>query len=179
MKKIGACIEAVKASRRIEPACISWDELQNDAFKRGFSPVQCCVDGIVLYGELPPREKCGSIDILNECVQILTFILMSIRASIATGSTNGFQVLAINRYLTKPLIWALTYELYLRTGTYIRTTEDLCAALTNSIEINIVRYVRSGYNDSWLKKIANSDSILDVVHDCVENILRKAQATLL
>jgi len=148
--------------------------MQEDGFKRGFSPVQCYLDGVVMYGSLPPRERCCSAaDIQNEGAQILTFLLMSIRILISSSSESGFGDLQSNPYLTKPFLWAARYEILLRTGRYPRSNEQLLSMMDDPVEQLIVRFVQSGYDANLLRELGDEHQAIGEVHQCYMRALRR------
>ena len=172
LKDIHQVVSSSSTTARIEPYCITEKEIANRHFKHGFSPVQCYLDGKVIFGMLP-FPMCTNEEIADECGQILTFMLMSLRSVLLQNYHSDIETLRRNTYLVKWLIWALRYEALLRTGTYPKKTEELMKAVYSDVERFYIELIYKEYDFESTSMEVPKNRILETLHDCIDGVIER------
>jgi len=130
LQAVGRAVNDIGQGYEVNPQCLTFAEAETDGFSKGFSIVQLHLDGVVLHGELKipmPQQA----EIREECMKLAAFCLMSARHYITVCEPEKALLRKLDRFLLKPLVWAIRYEVFLRTGEYHKATDDLCQAITD------------------------------------------------
>jgi predicted nucleotidyltransferase len=122
---VGQLVQNLASQPEVNVQCTSFTEVAAGAFHEGFSPLQLHFDGQVLHGTLrlqPPSRT----QALREAAAIASFVTMSCRHYIV-GRTPADSLLKgkLRNWVLKPLMWALRYEVFARTGHYPKELHQL------------------------------------------------------
>jgi hypothetical protein len=127
LRVVGTVVTTMGGGHEINPQCLTFAEASGPGFRKGFSTVQMHLDGIVLYGQLllpkPTRE-----DIRQDAAELAVFSLMSARHYITVNEPEEALARKLDRFLLKPLVWAIRSNVLLHTGKYHKSIEALLAA---------------------------------------------------
>jgi len=130
LRDIGKIVTAMGDGPEINPQCITFDEARSQGFKKGFSILQVHLDGIILHGALQiPRPT--KAEIRQDSIELAVFSLMSARHYITVNEPEEALARKLDRFLLRPLVWAIRYEVFLRTGEYHKSPEALFQAITD------------------------------------------------
>ncbi len=117
LKGIGRIVRSMGDGPEINPQCTTFDEVQGRGFAKAFSPVQLRLGGKILHGDLgvpaPTREQ-----VRAEIAELAAFVVMSARHYLTVQEPQIALRAKLNRFVLKPLVWALRYDVYVRTGRY-------------------------------------------------------------
>jgi predicted nucleotidyltransferase len=137
LQEVGRVVAALGEGPELNPQCLTFAEARCQGFKKGFSVLQLHLDGVMLHGTLKLPEPTKE-DIRQDCLELAAFCLMSARHYITVREPDTVLLRKLDRFLLKPLVWAIRYEVFLRTGTYNRASKQLCQAITDPDTRSIV-----------------------------------------
>jgi hypothetical protein len=139
LRKIGSIVNKAGKRPEINPQCVSFAEFKSKSFDREFNPIQLYLDGIALYGALPNFELSNS-EISSYASSIALFSLMSSRHYISVQEEEeSLSKGKVQKWVLKPLMWALRYRQYSKTSNYPRSLENLHEVLSDNAERELVK----------------------------------------
>lgn len=125
LKRVGQLVGELGSRPEVNVQCTSFGEVGSGAFREGFSPLQIHFDGQVLHGTVR-LERPARSDVVREAAAIACFVMMSCRHYIARReSAESLLKGKLMNWVLKPLMWALRYEVFARTGRYPKRLEEL------------------------------------------------------
>lgn len=131
LEKVGRIVARMKDGPEINPQCVTICELSTPGFRKGFSPIQLHLDGVVLHGRvaLPPPTREEIQQVRDE---LAAFVLMSVRHYITVQEPEEALRRKLDKWLLKPLAWAIRYDVLLRTGRYVKPLSQLAGIVTDA-----------------------------------------------
>lgn len=130
IEDVGRIVAALGRYPEINPQCLTFDEARRAGFRKAFSVVQLRMDGIVLHGELklpaPTREE-----IRQDAAELAVAALMSARHYISVCEPQEALLHKLDRFVLKPLVWAIRYDVLLSSGRYHKDAQRLCEAIAD------------------------------------------------
>ncbi len=172
LRNIGKIIQGLGPGPEINPQCVSFAEVTSGIFRDQFSPLQLHVDGIVLYGELA-LPKPAKAEILKQIRTIVTFVMMSARHYITVQeSEKSLANGKLQKWILKPLMWALRYEVLWRKGEYPRSLNNLKqTAFSEDARQCVDTYqclLNATYSSSYLPEVERASNVAASLLQTVE-----------
>jgi predicted nucleotidyltransferase len=134
LKSVGEIVKSSDNLPEINPQCVSSSEINFRTFKEQFNPIQIYLDGIILYGSLPETSPSNEeIKIYSD--SILASVMMSARHYISVNeSEKSLAKGKLRKWLLNPLMWSLRYKVFIDTGKYPRTLDNLITSSLSNHE---------------------------------------------
>lgn len=129
LREVGAVVSAMEEGPEVNPQCLTFAEARCAGFRKGFSVLQLHLEGVVLHGALKLPEPTRA-QVHEECLELAAFCLMSARHYVTVAEPDEALGRKLEPWLLKPLVWAIRHETFLRTGKYLKPTQDLLDAIT-------------------------------------------------
>lgn len=148
LERIGRIVSDMEEGPEINPQCATARDLASPGFRKGFSPVQLHLDGIVLHGRLtvaPPTRA----EIRQERDELAAFVLMGARHWVTVREPEEATRRKLDKWLLKPLVWAIRYDVFLRTGRYIKDLASLSEAVSDADSRHLVEVYRRLRNEGY------------------------------
>ncbi len=149
LEQVGAIMKRMEYKPELNPQCTSIAEFQTSAFKNQFTHAQFYLDGNVLFGKLPspattPREMGLTAS------SIAAMVLMSARHYITVNeSEESLAKGRLQKWVLKPLMWALRYRCFSSTNKYPKTLPELHAAVNEPDEKLLVEIFQKLSEDEY------------------------------
>jgi len=163
LRVVGRLVAEAGRQPEINLQCATFAEAASGSFQEGFSPLQLHFDGRVLHGQLrlpPPTIQ----EVLAAAGAISAFVLMSCRHYIATQEPEESLAKGkIRSWVLKPLMWALRYDVFARTGAYPVTIDELSQAPISQEARDLVvifkRLVASSYAGPCMPIVERAEAL--------------------
>lgn len=170
LKQVSDYLNLNQEISEVNLQCVTGKELINNPFRKRFNPVQIYIDGIILYGKLPPYIPYNS-EIRNFALSIAAEVLLSSRHYITTNeSEDSLAAGKLLKWVIKPLSWVFRYNVLLRCSIYPRNFEYLIKhTVDNEDRIIIEKYreiIDGTFKDSYI-------FLNELCHEKAINILTK------
>lgn len=175
LEKVGQIVTRTGNRPEINPQCTTFKEVSSLSFSYQFNPIQFLLDGKIIYGELnlvPPTKK----DILLEIGKLCVFVLMSARHYITVEENEALLINEkLQKWVLKPLVWAIRYEAYFQDDKLLRTKADIDNYEFSEDKREIIKdyyeLVRNEYNGTSKRVLQNAGKVSMTMINSVEEVL--------
>jgi len=179
---IGNIVERVGPGREINPQCTSFSEVNSGIFRDQFSPVQLHMDGVILQGQLD-LPKPSPTDLLNQAGTIAACVMLSARHYITAQEPEEHLAKGkLQKWLLKPLMWALRYEIGWRVGRYPRSFAHIMQHAFSPEAIRLVQVyqqlLEQTFSGPWIPEVKRAESVARLVMSIAEKHNKSTEPTL-
>ena len=152
---------------KINPQYTTFQEVQESSFRHEFDPMQLHFDGVIVHGRLD-LPKPSPEAVLLAARTIASAVVMSCRHYLTTDeSGEALEIWKIHRWVLKPLMWSLRYEMFYRTGRFPRTLNDLALSTENTAASSLVRIYEVHLEDGHT---SDPFKVLQMAYGTAQNI---------
>lgn len=141
LERVGRIVTGMGDGPEINPQCATAREVCAPGFRKGFSPVQLHLDGVVLHGQVTVPAPTMA-EIRQDRDELAASVLMGARHWVTVHEPEEAIRRKLDKWLLKPLVWAIRYDVFLRTGRYWKQLDRLCEATVDTQSRRLVEAYR-------------------------------------
>jgi GrpB-like predicted nucleotidyltransferase (UPF0157 family)/RimJ/RimL family protein N-acetyltransferase/SAM-dependent methyltransferase len=160
---VGGIVEALGPGPEINPQCVSFAEVRSGAFREQLSSVQLHLDGVILHGRLD-LPKPGPTEVRRLAGVLAVSVMMGARHYLAVReSEESLAQGRLEKWVLKPLMWALRYEAFARTGCYPRSLAELAECACSPEAVRLIEIHRQLHERTfagpWMPVVEQAESV--------------------
>jgi predicted nucleotidyltransferase len=172
LSAIGQIVQQLGPGPEVNPQCTSFTEVRSGTFRDQFSPIQLHMDGLIIHGELDLPQPSPK-DLLRQAGAIAAFVMMSARHYVTVRETEERLARGkLQKWVLKPLMWALRYEASWREDLYPRTLPDLSKAAFSPEAVRLVgvyqQLLENRFSGPWMREVEQAESVAREIIEITE-----------